>query len=627
MNNLAYTIRSAFYANRNYVKDVLKSVGAALLAVLAVPAKILAPLLIPPVFTLFHELHERVPGLWKRLTRPHFVRILITKFAILKFGNNTKPRPHPFSMYADYPTWTGLVNRHFTGRHLGRLDPDKSNPVRPDPAALEHLFMRPVPTGGQVDDIRSNLLFASFAQWFTDSFLRTSHKLEYDGDGNTVDLPDGTKERGTGRERENDSNHEIDLCQIYGVNRKATDILRFRAKDPGYDPERDKGTLKSQWIDGEEFPAKLLAEVPEHPNAPDDTSPRSPLTFVEGFGALYEDEKLVRSIFASAIQNANGYESLFACGLEHGNSTIGNSLFNTIFLRHHNFVARAIAKAHPEFDENEVFEKARNVMIVLLLKIVICDYVSHISPLNWPFTVPPNAGKNQNWYRRNRIHIEFNLLYRWHSLIPDVFGFLGDTEDQKKNFMKFRHNNDWLMQNGVAQTLYDFIATPAGKMTLGNTPQALRLVKRETLRLMRDSELQSYNAYRERFGLHPAESFEEVTGEKVVAAALSDLYEGRIEDLEFYIGLVAERHQRGGMMGDLMLNMVAHDALTHALTNPLLAEEMSDLVDGYDEPGEHVFSKTGLKFIAEIETLDQLCRNVVSGLDAEKPVWFRKPGV
>ena len=518
------------------------------------------------------------------------------------------------------------MNLHFTGRHLGRLNPVNTNPIRPEPAALEHLFMRPVPTGGQVDDIRSNLLFASFAQWFTDSFLRTSHKLEYDDDDNTIDLPDGTKERGTGRERENDSNHEIDLCQIYGVNRHATHLLRCHASDKGYVEERDKGTLKSQWIDGEEFPAKLLAKAPTHPNAADDPEPRTELSFEQGFGKLYEDERLVRSIFSSAIHNTNGYERLFACGLEHGNSTIGNSLFNTIFLRHHNHVAREISKAHPEFDEDEVFEKARNVMIVLLLKIVVCDYVSHISPLNWPFTVPPKAGRNQNWYRRNRIHIEFNLLYRWHSLIPDVFPFLGDTDNQLKNFSKFRHNNDWIIQNGVAQTLYDFIEVPAGKMTLGNTPQALRIVKRETLKLMRDSELQSYNAYRERFGLHPARSFEEVTGEKVVAAALSDLYGGKIDDLEFYIGLVAERHQRGGMMGDLMLNMVAHDALTHALTNPLLAEEMSDLVEGYDEPGEHIFTKTGLKIISEIETLDQLCRNVVSGLPADKPVWFRKPG-
>ncbi|MEM6941609.1 MAG: peroxidase family protein [Pseudomonadota bacterium] len=626
MNNLTYGARKLSHALQGYPAAVLAALKQAASALFDVLKTILSPVVGILAPLLVQALQNYAPKVWEWLTGFERVRHFITGIVIKKFGNNTKPRPHPFSMHARYPTWTGLVNRAFTGRHLG---PPKARraPHRPDPADLEHLFLRPVPTGGQINDVRSNLLFAAFAQWFTDSFLRTSHKLTYDGAGNTRDAPDGTKEREPGRERENESNHEIDLCQIYGMTRQTARTLRFLPGDPGYDATRDKGTLRSQWIDdGSEFPAALLSCAPGTPRSADDKGARTPLSFQPEFKDLYADEKLLRSIFSSAIQNERGYETLFACGLEHGNSTIGNSLFNTLFLRHHNYVARKIAANHCCFDDDEVFEKARNVMIVILLKIVICDYVRHISPMNLPFSVPPNAGKGEDWYRRNRIHIEFNLLYRWHGLIPDVFPFLGHLDDPPRNFASYRHNNGWMMREGIGKTLQHFMQTPAGMMTMGNTPQALRMVKRDTLKLMRAVNLASYNDYRARFGLHKAKSFEEVTGEKVLAAALSDLYQGRIEDLEFYIGLVAERHGKDGMMGDLMLNMVAHDALTHALTNPLLAEEMHVKLDGYKKPGAHVFSETGKEIIDTVETLDDLVRNVVPDLPEGTTISFRAPG-
>ena len=637
MNDFTYGIKAYLHSNRSYPLDVLRSIWDALKAIVKVPWVIVS-IVVSPLLSILAGLVKRfAPGLWKRLLRPVWVRNLFSRFTIGVFGNVTPPRPHAFSMRKPYPHWTGMVARNWTGRHL---PPQMgSERTRPSLDELEYLFLRPVPTGAQIDDVRSNLLFASFAQWFTDSFLRTSHKLRYDSSGNTQVTPDGTLRRGRlevqqngqaryrpdhHRERENDSNHEIDLCQIYGMNAEQTKILRFLPTDSGYDASLHKGTLKSQWINGEEFPAKLLEDAPAVPKDQKDTRPRTPLKFDPKFVDLYEDEKLLRTIFASAINNPEGYNSLFACGLEHGNSTLGNSLFNILFLRHHNLVARKIAEGNPTFDDDEVFEKARNVMIVLLLQIVISDYVRHISPLDLPFKVPPKFDKGQDWYRTNRIHFEFNLLYRWHSLIPDVFPFLGDQDKPARNFASFRHNNAWLTDKGLKSALNHFVETPAGKMTLGNTPQALRLVKRGTLKLMRAADLAGYNDYRERFGLHRVKSFEEVTGEKVVAAALRDLYDDKIDDLEFYIGLVAERHIPGGIMGALMFTMVAHDALTHALTNPLLAKEMHVKLRKDMEPGEHVFTRQGLKFIRDVETLHALAANVVSDLDKDRPISFRK---
>ena len=58
---------------------------------------------------------------------------------------------------------------------------------------------------------KSTLLFPYFAQWFTDGFLRSDRSEPRDP-------------------RRNESNHEIDLMQLYGLNPSQTRALRtFRA--------------------------------------------------------------------------------------------------------------------------------------------------------------------------------------------------------------------------------------------------------------------------------------------------------------------------------------------------------------------------------------------------------------
>jgi len=61
----------------------------------------------------------------------------------------------------------------------------------------------------------------------------------------------------------------------------------------------------------------------------------------------------------------------FAVGLEHGNATLGNALMNTLFLREHNRIAGVLQQAHPDWDDERLFQTTRTVMIVILLKIVI----------------------------------------------------------------------------------------------------------------------------------------------------------------------------------------------------------------------------------------------------------------
>ncbi len=463
----------------------------------------------------------------------------INRKLINKYAYATPPRPRPLSMAAPYPTWRGLTDRRYSGRHLPPA-PDYTASLPPQDK-VNALFKR-------TEDIRAtdtSLLFPFFAQWFTDSFLRTKWKPEEEQDF-----------------AENESNHEIDLCQIYGTGEAQTTMLRA-----GSD-----GRLKSQRIGDEEYPASLFEDGADGPQLKPE------------FEGLYTEANFKR-VFRSASDDHK--RNAFAVGLEHGNSTIGNTVMNTLFLREHNRIAGVLQAAHPDWDDERLFQTARNICIVLLLKIVVSDYIVHIAPLDFRLEAVPGMAEKERWYRTNWIAVEFALLYRWHDLIPATVRF-GDNERDSE---ALHRNNAWLLDAGVEQVLLDASRQLAGRIGIGNTAPFLEKVKWASLKMARGCELAPFNAYRRHYGLDPVTSFQALTRDPAKAATLKDLY-GDIDRLEWFIGIFAEDYDSADMMGDLLSTMVANDAFTQALTNPLLAEAVFNHPDTFAPEGRAIIDAT-----------------------------------
>ena len=472
--------------------------------------------------------------------------------AIEKYANAVPPRPRPLTLAADYTTWTSLTDRTYSGRHL----PPSATPPEELPAVgdVVALFRRT----RDIPSTDTSVWFAFFAQWFTDSFLRTNRKDP----------------------RKNDSNHEIDLCQIYGVNQAKTKMLRA-----GYG-----GRLDSQVIKGEEYPPSLFAE----------RKPGEELRFVPKFGGLHDREYLLGTVLRLCPEERK--ESVFAVGLEHGNSTIGNTVLNVLFLREHNRIAGILEGEYPDWDDDRLFETTRNIMIVILLKIVIEEYIKHIGPFDFPIEFVPFMADKAQWNRTNWCAIEFNLLYRWHSLIPDSVVF----DSKRVSTREFVDNNPLVIDRGIESIIEQFSRQKASRIGLGNTPAFLvdrhpmfpdrESVEERTVGLMRHARLRSFNDYREAFGLGRLASFDELTGDVEVQQKLERLY-GDIDALEWYVGIFAEDYPRHRMMGELLTTMVAHDAFTQAFTNPLLARNVYN---------EDTFSKVGMGIIEQTHCLQQI---------------------
>lgn len=450
--------------------------------------------------------------------------------------HNTAPLlPAPFSP-SGYVAWPSLADRRYTGRHLPPSPADYA-PSLPDiERVVRTLHLRK--EGEFVPCRQTSTLFCFFAQWFTDSFLRTD----------PIDR------------RRNTSNHEIDYCQIYGLDEPTTFALRERRGgrmrlENGLLPRLtdDAGNVRHDFLD---------------------------LSYIRADGAPTggaDPGTRLRAALARSLPEAGTDERwtrMYASGLERGNSTMLYTALSTMCLREHNRVAGILAARNQDWDDDRLFETARVVMIRNVLQIVVEDYINHLAG-GFDFKLDRNFAERQNWYRTNRISLEFNLLYRWHSLVPETIEINGSDYSHRD----YRFNNALLETHGVERCINAASTQRAGRIQLHNTPTFLARAEEASLDFSRTFALQPFVAYCERFSRRPPQSIEElVGGDERTAKELTDLY-GTVERIELPVGLLAQARDEGeddAVLPPLVRTMVAVDAFTHIFTNPLLSQHVHE---------------------------------------------------
>jgi prostaglandin-endoperoxide synthase 2 len=503
------------------------------------------------------------PGLWERVMRyPEVHRVvnaLLIDRAILKIPT----RPNPLSTVGDYTSWVSLTDRTWDSRHLPPAPPRDDPPAE----AVANLFTR---QGDMTPCEKSTVLFPFFAEWFVDGFLRSERLHPDPATGEPVRNP-----------ARNESNHEIDLVQIYGLNAAVTRQLRAG----------EDGLMLTQEINGEEYPPYLY----------------------DGEVKKFDLVTLVRAEQITPEQRRR----LFAFGSDTGNLQLGFVMMGVLFVREHNRIARSLKRAYPGWDDERLFQTARNILTVILIKIVVEEYINHISPYHMKLLADPTGFRNPRWYRQNWMAVEFNLLYRWHPLVPSSFRIGGrDLEIEATLF-----NTDTVVEAGLGACFEDVFAQHVGRIGLFNSVPVLWDAQLASVQQARAVGLRSYNDYRELARFPRAGRFADVSHNRRVQDALRDLY-GSVDAIEFYPGLFAEDVTPNAVLPPLIGRLVAIDAFSQAFTNPLLAPRVFN---------EETFSPLGWDLIRTTNTLsDLLHRNIPDPgrrlqVTMTRPDWVRRP--
>ncbi|XP_033474605.2 prostaglandin G/H synthase 1 [Epinephelus lanceolatus] len=347
--------------------------------------------------------------------------------------------------------------------------------------------------------------------------------------------------------------HGVDAGNIYGDNLMRQLQLRLH----------EDGKLKYQLVNGEVYPPSV-SEVPVDMVYPESFPPEKRLVMgQELFGLLP-----------------------------------GLTMYATIWLREHNRVCDILKAEHPTWDDEQLFQTARLIIIGEIINIIIEEYVQHLSGYYLDLKFDPTLLFNSRFQYSNRIALEFVHLYHWHPLMPD--SFLIDGEEIP--YSQFMHNTSLLLHYGVEKLVDAFSRQPAGQIGGGrNSNDIVLRVAEMVIRESRATRVRPFNEYRKRFNLKPYTSFYEFTGDMEIARDLEELY-GDIDALEFYPGVMLEKTRPNRLFGESMVEMGAPFSLKGLLGNPICSPEYWKPSTFGGETGFNIVKTSTLKKLVCLNT-------------------------
>lgn len=94
------------------------------------------------------------------------------------------------------------------------------------------------------------------------------------------------------------------------------------------------------------------------------------------------------------------------------------------------------------------------------IKIVIEDYVQHLSGYHFKLKFDPELLFSKRFQYQNRIASEFNTLYHWHPLMPDSF----HIEERDYSYKEFVFNTTVMTEHGINNLVDSFTKQTAGRV-------------------------------------------------------------------------------------------------------------------------------------------------------------------
>jgi hypothetical protein len=290
---------------------------------------------------------------------------------------------------------------------------------------------------------------------------------------------------------------------------------------------------------------------------------------------------------------------------------VGLTAIQTLFVREHNRLADEISVADPEASDEEVYQRARLVVIGLIQSITYNEFLpallgEHALDAYDGYDASVNPG----------IANEFSTAaFRLgHSTLRDDVGFMSNDGRESKDEMELKDaffHASMLEETGIDSLLkfdasvqaqeIDLAVVDSLRNFLFGPPGAggLDLVAMNIQR-GRDHGLSDYNTTRQAYGLDRVETFDQITSDVELQQKLASLY-GTVDNIDLWVGLMAEDHQ--------------HDASVGELTGLIIADQFQRTRDGDRFFYKNVLTDSEVESIERSTLADLIERNTsVDGL-------------
>jgi hypothetical protein len=266
---------------------------------------------------------------------------------------------------------------------------------------------------------------------------------------------------------------------------------------------------------------------------------------------------------------------------------IGLAMLHTLFTLEHNHVCDLLAQEHPDWNDKQLYGKAKLINSALMAKIHSVEWTPAILPhpvieiamnANWSGLAPGDlrevfeflddseilggitGSKADHHTAPYSLTEEFVAVYRMHPLIPDDLVFKSAStgavlETRELPEIAGRNTPGIAHRISMLDLFYSFGVSHPGAITLHNFPEHLQNLRRDdgehfdlaAVDILRDRErgVPRYNQFRRLLRKEPVKSFDEITDNPEWRAEIKRVYNGDLEKVDLMTGLFAEPLPKG----------------------------------------------------------------------------------
>jgi prostaglandin-endoperoxide synthase 2 len=232
----------------------------------------------------------------------------------------------------------------------------------------------------------------------------------------------------------------------------------------------------------------------------------------------------------------------------------------------HNNICKNLSTTLNGLGKYEIAQKFTNLLYIKIIwERIICNILPHVKKYMKGFIKKGFVLEFSETPEIKNHLFEFNLVYRWHCLIPDTIRFNNKVYDASK-MNQFNKESIFTIHEELNKN-------HPGKITYQNNPDFLSNIHISdniymdvdvaAIEQARAMGVPTFNAYREHIGLPRYKSFYELCDDIELTQDLSKLYSS-VDDVEFYIGLHIEKAvflgKKRGLGSDVMRIIIYTDA-------------------------------------------------------------------
>ncbi|QDU77824.1 peroxidase [Bremerella volcania] len=296
----------------------------------------------------------------------------------------------------------------------------------------------------------------------------------------------------------------------------------------------------------------------------------------------------------------------FVAGDVRANEQVGLTAMHTLFLREHNRVADEISAANPDLADEEIYQQARAIVIAEIQSITFNEF---LPALLGPDAIAPYRGYDPTV--DPSIANEFaTAAYRFgHSMLSsEVLRLNNDGTVAEEGSLSLREmffNPQEITDNGIdslllglasqqAQEIDNLLIDDVRNFLFGPPGAGGFDLASLNIQRGRDHGLADYNTTRVAYGLDPVSSFDEISSNPDVVAALQATYDS-VDDIDLWVGGLAEDHVAGSSIGELF--------------RTIIADQFTRLRDGDRFWYQNLFTGRQLQEIEQTSLSDIITRN------------------